>query len=220
MSSVRICTFNVKVLALITKRDRVLCWLNQQQFSIVFLQEIHFNANSDDKEKWASKWNGNCYLGGNCTNSLGVGILINTACKCKILEYQEIIVGRMQRIQLDIESKIINIFNIYAPNSDDILCTLETNLETFNDQTLLVGGDFNTVINNSLDKLNGRNDTNKRTSNKVNELIETFDLCDVFRLLNPKRKLFTSHSNNTPPIFCRLDYLLLSTNVLNTVVDY
>ena len=61
---------------------------------------------------------------------------------------------------------------------------------------------------------------NKRTSNKVNELIETFDLCDVFRLLNPERKLFTWHSNNNPPIFCRLDYLLLSTSALNTVVDY
>jgi len=112
MSSVRICTFNVKGLASITKRDRVLCWLNQQQFSIVLLQEIHYNANSDDKEKCASKWNGNCYLSDYSNNSLGVGILINAACICKILEYQEIIVGRMQRIQLDIEGKIINIFNI------------------------------------------------------------------------------------------------------------
>jgi len=73
--------------------------------------------------------------------------------------------------------------------------TLETYLYTFNDQLLLVGGDLNTVINHNLDKLNGRSDTNKRTSEKVNELIQTSDLCDVFRLLNPERKLFTWHSN-------------------------
>jgi len=90
---------------------------------------------------------------------------------------------------------------------------LETNLETLNDQTLLVGGDFN----HSLDTLNGKTNTNKQTSDKVNALIETFDLCDVFRLLNPERKLFTWPSNTHPPIICRLDYLLLSSSSLNCV---
>ena len=71
-----------------------------------------------------------------------------------------------------------------------IFNTLETNLDSLNDQLLLVGGDFNTVINHSLDKLNGRNNTNKRTSDKVNEIIETFELCDVLRLLYPELKLF------------------------------
>ena len=197
MSSVQICTFNVKGLASATKRDRVLCWLNQQKFSIVLLQETHYNSSTDDTDKWSSKWDGHCYLSGQCTNSLGVGILINKSCNCKVLQYQEIIVGRMQRIQLEIEDKVLNIFNIYAPNNDDInfFNILETNLETFSDQTLLVGGDFNTVINHSLDKLNGRTDTNQRTSDKVNAFIETVDLCDVIRLLNTERKLFTWHSN-------------------------
>jgi len=114
--------------------------------------------------------------------------------------------------------RVLNIFNIYAPNNDDInfFKILETNLETLNDQTLLVGGDFN----HSLDTLNDRTNTNKQTSDKVNALIETFDLCDVFRLLNPERKLFTWPSNTNPPIICRLDYLLLSSSSLNCVTDY
>jgi len=48
----------------------------------------------------------------------------------------------MQRIQLEIEDKVLNIFNIYdAPNNEDInfFNILEINLETFSDQTLLVG---------------------------------------------------------------------------------
>lgn len=222
MSSTEICTFNVKGLASTNKRDRVLCWLNQQKISIALLQEIHYNSNTDDTENWSAKWNGKSYLSGNSTNSLGVGIFINTSCNCKILEYQEVIVGRMQRIKLEIEEKVINIFNVYAPNNDDInfFNILETNLDKFSDEILLVGGDFNTVINHSLDKLNGKSDTNKRTSKKVNELIDTFDLCDVFRLLNPERKLFTWHSHNNPPIFCRLDYFLFSTCALNSVTDF
>jgi exonuclease III len=165
MSSTEICTFNVKCLASTNKRDRVLCWLNQQTISIALLQEIHYNSNTDDTENWSAKWNGKSYSSGNSTYSLGVGI--NTSCNCKILEYQEIIVGRMQRIKLEIEEKVINIFNVYAPNNDDInfFNILETNLDKFSDEILLVGGDVNTVINHSLDKLHGKSDTNKRTSN-------------------------------------------------------
>jgi len=102
MSSIQICSFNVTGLASKTKRDRVLCRLNQQKFSIVLLQETYYSSHNDDVEKWLSKWDGKCYLSGNSTNSLDVGIPINTSCNCKVLEYQEIIVGRIQRIQIEI----------------------------------------------------------------------------------------------------------------------
>ena len=60
-SSIQFCTFNVKGLASKSKRDRVLCWLNQQKFSIVLLQEFHYNSNTDDAKQWATKWNGKCF---------------------------------------------------------------------------------------------------------------------------------------------------------------
>ena len=213
-------TFNVKGLASKSKRDQVLCWLNKLNLSIVLLQEIHFSC-SNDNTNWSSSWDGLCYLSGNSTNSLGVGIFINKTCNCKVIEYQEIIIGRMQRIQLQIDDNIINLFNVYGPNIDDVkfFDTLESNLKQYEDQTLMIGGDSNTVLDYHLDKLNGRNDTNKRTSLKVNQMIETYDLCDVFRILNPGLKLFTWHSNNNPPILCRLDYILMSSNIINSVVD-
>ena len=83
---------------------------------VTLLEKTHLY----DTDKWSSKWDGHCYLSGQWTNSLGVGILINKSCNCKVLQYQEIIVGRMQRIQLEIEDKVLNIFNIYAPNNGDI----------------------------------------------------------------------------------------------------
>jgi len=58
------------------------------------------------------------------------------------------------------------------------------------------------------------------TNYNVNALIETFDLCDVFGLLNPERQLFTWYSYTDPPIFCRLDYFLLSASSLNPVTDF
>jgi exonuclease III len=159
----------VKGLSSTSKSDRVLCWLNQQKISKALLQEVHYNSNTDDTENWSAKWNEKSYLSGNSTNSLGVGIFINTSCNCKILEFQEIIVGIIQRIKVEIEGKVINIFNVYAPNNDDInfFNILETNLDRFNDEMLPVGGDFHTVINHSLDKLNGKSDTNKRTSKRL-----------------------------------------------------
>jgi len=61
MSSIQFCIFNVKGMASKSKRDRVLCWLNQQKFSIVLLQEIHYNSNTDEAKQWATKWNGKCF---------------------------------------------------------------------------------------------------------------------------------------------------------------
>ena len=40
MFSVQICTFNVKGLASTTKRDRVLCWLNQQKFHLCCCKKL------------------------------------------------------------------------------------------------------------------------------------------------------------------------------------
>ena len=40
MPSVKICTFNVKGLASATKRDRVLCWLNQQKIQLSCCKKI------------------------------------------------------------------------------------------------------------------------------------------------------------------------------------
>ena len=124
-------------------------------------------------------------------------------------------------MKIEIQGKLIVLFNIYGPNTDntDFFNTLDIHIQKYNDHSLILGGDFNTVINYKLDKLNGRSDTNKKCNEKIKEIIENNDLCDKWRLKNPHKKVYTWHSNTRPPIFCRLDYFLISQDIVNCLAD-
>ena len=88
-------------------------------------------------------------------------------------------------------------------------------IKQYEHETLIIGGDYNTIINSDKDKKNGRNDTNKNNNQKINSLMINYDLNDIWRIFNPDLSRFTWHSNHKPPIFCRLDYFLTSSNVIN-----
>ena len=51
-----------------------------------------------------------------------------------------------------------------------------------------MGGDFNTVLDTSLNKKNGRIDTHKLCRQKIIDIIETHDLTDICRDEHPGLK--------------------------------
>jgi len=53
---------------------------------------------------------------------------------------------------------------------------LEQEIQELGEYSLIIGGDFNVVMNFEMDKLNGKNDTNKAAPIKLNQLTETYDL--------------------------------------------
>ncbi len=59
----------------------------------------------------------------------------------------------------------------------------------------------------------------KKCSIKINDIIANNDIVDIYRMNHPSSKRYTWHSNHKPPIFCRLDYFLISTNLLNLVTQ-
>ena len=42
-------------------------------------------------------------------------------------------------------------------------------------------------------------------------------MLDIWRVRNPKARKYTWVSNTTPPIYCRLDFFLISTNLAGKV---
>ncbi len=95
-------------------------WLKENKFNICFLQELHCNADVDNTP-WGNQWGGDLFLSGNSSNSLGIGIFIKKDLdfKYNILEYEEIIIGRLQLLKIEIQGKLIVLFNIYGPNTDN-----------------------------------------------------------------------------------------------------
>ena len=76
----------------------------------------------------------------------------------------------------------------------------------------MIGGDYNCPLNPTLDKKGGTMTPRKSVINCINDVQSQLDLVDIWRVKNPQTKSFT-WSQRSPPIFCRLDYWLISNNL-------
>lgn len=114
----KICSYNVRGLGNKNKREQVFAWLKEKNFSICLLQETHSGEGTHDL--WKQEWGNEAFFSGKTNSSEGTGILINSNFNCTIQNYNEIIKGRIQALELIIEGKEITILNIYGPNTDDV----------------------------------------------------------------------------------------------------
>ena len=70
---------------------------------------------------------------------------------------------------------------------------------------VLAGGDFNVTLNSDIDKNGGIQYTNKKNLEKLNDVLETFNLQDIWRVQHPKTRRYTWRQKK-PLVQCRLDY--------------
>ena len=159
--NVKVCSYNVRGLGNKSKRDHIFAWLKEKQYSICLLQETH--SGDGTHNVWETEWGKDWYFSGAKTNSEGTAILINSNFAYTIQQYKEILVGRIQALELTVNDKELVILNIYDPNTDDIFCfeMVENYLKENEEKTRTVGGDFNTVLDIELDKKKGRSDTHR-----------------------------------------------------------
>lgn len=76
----------------------------------------------------------------------------------------------------------------------------------------MVGGDFNAVLNPSLDKSNSDAIANV-SSTLLNTLIKDLNLIDIWRMQNATAKDYTFFSNRRKT-FSWIDYIFLSPNLI------
>ncbi len=106
--------------------------------------------------------------------------------------------------------------SIYGPNETDsaFLTQISKTLLEEIDCPLVVGGDFNAVINPALDK--SQSDTTANPSSKLlNKFITELNLIDLWRIQNTKAKDFTFFSNRHKT-FSRIDYIFLSPSLISS----
>ena len=73
----------------------------------------------------------------------------------------------------------------------------------------MIGGDFNFHFNSKLEAKWGKPTLKKKYIGKMIELIESFGLCDIWRIRNPREKRFTFRQNHISGyIQRRFDYFL------------
>ena len=158
------------------------------------------------------------------SNSCGVAILVKKGVDCTIHSNILDPLGRYVILKAEINDKMYVLINVYAPNKEaDIIKFLNSLLTTLRKNNLdegeniIIGGDFNCPLNPTLGKKGGLLIPRKSVVTTIENIQEELDLVDIWRVKNPERKSFT-WSQNSPMIFCRLDYWLISNTLHDLVI--
>ena len=210
----KLVSFNVKGLGSADKRADVLNWLSKKPGEIFFLQETHCSESL--LSKWKSQWDGECFLTKFSSTSRGVAILVKKNVDFIVKNVDIDAEGRYIILDVTVESKSIILCNLYAPNDDNpgFFVNLKNKILQHCDKSIILGGDWNLVINPDIDSFNLKKVYNPRSREVVREMMTLLKLEDVFRVMNPDDRKFTWSSKN-PLKMSRLDFFLISEELLN-----
>ena len=222
-STLRLISLNVRGLSNFKKRRMIYTWCKKKNTDIIFLQETH--STKEVENQWRNEWGAEIIMSHGGSNSRGVAVLMKRGVEVivhsKIMDPQ----GRFIILKVEFNDNLYVLINVYAPNKDKdsvkFLEALRTTLRTENldtEENLIVGGDFNCPINPILDKKGGSLLPRKSVVASISCFQEDLDLVDIWRVKNPVSRSFT-WSQNSPNIFCRLDYWLISNNLQDLVIS-
>ena len=127
--------------------------------------------------------------------------------------------GRMLLLKVLINDTNYFLVNVYGPPNKDAdtvkffqyLSTTLRELELESDDNMIIGWDFNCLLDPTKDKKGGILIPPQHLVNSIENFQCEFGLHDIWRIKNPTTLSFT-WSKSSPIIFCRLDYWLISDN--------
>ena len=177
----KIISHNVRGLNGSRKRRQVFRWLHQQNSDIILLQETY--SSPDAIGRWEAEWGGKIISSHGSTHSRGVMILFKPRLDVSFEKITTDKYGRYILAEIVIDNTKVVLVNVYAPNDPNqqvvFLRELSNNvLSNYCNENLVLGGDFNCVINTS-DKRGGKPvDIRKASTIELKTLIKTHNLLD------------------------------------------
>ena len=110
---------------------------------------------------------------------------------------------------------VCDITNIYGPNEDDSTFFKQVfdRLHDFACEEIILGGDFNLVLDDKEDKKGGLPRTHQNALKIIKQNCEELNLTDIWRMLNADKHRYTRRRKK-PEIQCRLDFFLISSDLI------
>jgi len=191
------------------KRKQLFLWLNDKKYDIIFLQETH--STPADEISWKHEWGGEIFYSHGISNKRGVAILIKsqTCLEVKALKCHD---GRSLLLDTMVGGKNVLMVNIYGPNNDDVVFfqTVMADIIDMECLNVIIGGDFNLVLNIDVDKKGGIGRTHTKCNEYLINMMENLQLKDIWRIQHPNINQYTWRRRNPSPIQCRLDMFLVT----------
>ena len=204
------------------KRANIFKWCKQKGSDIVFLQETF--SSIDIEDNWTIDWGGPAFFSHGTCHSKGVAVLFRVDLDIKIEQRLISKEGRFIFIKGKINGVNIILGNIYSPTRDkekmqcDFFSEIDKTMTELYDENYswVIGGDFNIIMNMGLDYMGSRSFMRTRSRDMLSDILDKFNLVDIWRKKNPNKKEFTFRQK-TPVVQTRLDYLFISSNLENEV---
>ena len=209
-NTLKIASLNCRGLGDFYKRRDLFHYLREKHFSFYMLQDTHFTPGLEERIR--REWGYDVYFSSYNSNSRGVAILINNNVEYKFIRMSKDLNGNILVLRLSVFGKEIVLVNIYGPNEDkpDFFVQVENViLDCGSTENLILAGDWNLVLNFDIDCFNYRRQNNVKASEKVTDLMYSYDLFDVWRQMNPETRRYTWR-RSTPHQQSRLDFFLIS----------
>ena len=147
-------TWNVNGLGCPIKRKKILGHLKTKKQDVVFLQETH--CCSQESVKLCRDWVGHVSFSAGTSKSRGVAILINKGLQFRLRKEVKDEEGRIIIILTykEIQGQTLILANMYGPNVDNpnFFIDLESKLHDMGQYPIILGGDFNIVLDQILDR--------------------------------------------------------------------
>ena len=215
MSELKLMTYNCRGLGGQEKRRDVVNYIKKLDFDINLLQDTHLIPRTIPF--FNTLWRGKCYHSCGTVNSRGASILFKPTVQHSIIHEEYCSEGNFIILVCNIFSNTYTIVNIYGPNDDrpTFFEQLYKRLEELPCDNIILGGDFNFVINYLLDS-NYCQQNNPRARNAFVMIAEQLNLVDVWKEKNPDIDGFTWGKQN-PLKYGRLDRLYVQEHLINHV---
>ena len=162
-----ICSLNGRGLSNPLKRRETFRWLKMKKYGTFFLQEVH--CTKEKESLWTSEWGFTAFFSSFSSANAGVCILFNNNFQFEIIRKFSDQEGRYIIIDMKIDNKILTLVNIYAPNNDNptFFQNLLNHILSFECEKVVMGGDFNLVMDVQKDKKGGNGTTQKNSLKEV-----------------------------------------------------
>ena len=213
-------SLNVRGMRTFEKRKAILNWLLKQKADICFLQETY--STEEVEIRWKKQWRGEMYFSHGSNHSRGVMVMVKNSLDFKLNSLKTDEQGRSIILDANIQDTPFLLVNIYAPNTTNEQITyfeaLRKQIEDIEnnaDHKILMGGDYNIVLDTTLDS-SGGNPIRRNSVPVVENIMLENDLVDIWRIRNPAIKRFTWRQKS-PIIQRRLDYWIVSDSLQDEV---
>ena len=199
----------------------MLNWINRKQEDIIFIQESHSTPSSE--RDWENVWGGQIIFNHGGSNSTGIAILFkhSSMSAIDIINTVHIVPGRATLVDIESGGIVYGLVNVYCPNNDDSSFINKVFLEACavtKSDNLIFAGDWNTVLDNNVDKTGGTSShKNVHCQNLLNNIMGDWGFSDIYRVNNPDARIYT-HFDKQHSTHTRLDFFLIDDKLVNLPV--